>query len=627
MGRFLVSARDEGKMLRLKGEEDCKQTCHDSPFSKWEILVGPSDWENHSLGEDGTERYRIHRLPEICSHPGLYELGIAAAHTDLGRKINKINSSSVVPIYIGQADNVRMRLQEHGRGSSHLGSGTSTGEHGLFENIFSRGYPILYRWAPMQNKNEAEKTEGWLLETFDYAWKKGGNSIRCPDDILQKLDRTSSGIAQFSIFLEPFNPRNWSPFSVKQEGMKINLTMKDTESNSNDSEHIIGPWAFTFSKSRPRLVSGNWDVINNDDICGVALGDGSICRSRPVDGRKRCGQHEGMRVTGASSRLVIPSVTKDECVSEDYTICGVALGDGAVCRSRPTEGRKRCGEHKEMRVNESFSTSFVPKGDLETTEKHLKEEYSICGVALGDGSLCRSRPIEGRKRCGEHKGMRVNEKFSTSFVPKGDLETTEKHLKEEYSICGVALGDGSLCRSRPIEGRKRCGEHKGMRVNGSFSTSFVPKGNLETTEQHLKEEYSICGVALGEGSLCRSRPIEGRKRCGEHKGMRVFSTSFVPKGNLETKWNHFKEEYTICGVALGNGSVCRSRPIEGRKRCADHKGMRVNVSSSTSFIPKERLVTKGTSGVCGVGLRGGSVCMESPVRGRKRCEQHKGMRV
>ncbi|XP_077209795.1 protein EFFECTOR OF TRANSCRIPTION 2-like isoform X2 [Tasmannia lanceolata] len=501
--------------LRLKREE-CKHTYHDSSFSKWEILVGPSDWENHSLGKDGTERYRVHRLPEICSHPGLYELGIATVHTDLGRKVSKINSSRIIAVYLGQADNVRVRLQKHGRGSSHLGCGISTGEHGLFGNIFSRGYPIVYRWAPMQNKKEAEKTEGRLLETFDYAWNKGCNGTRRPEDILQKLDKTSSGIAQFSNFLEPFNPRNWSPFSVKQEGIKINSTMKDTESILNDSEHIIGPRAFSFSKSRPRLVSGNCDVNDNDDICGVALGDGSICRSRPVDRRKRCGQHVGMRVTGTASRLVIPSVTKEEYVSEDYTICGVALGDGSVCRSTPIKGRKRCGEHKGMRVNGSFSTSFVPKGDLETTEKHLKEEYSICGVALGDGSLCRSRPIEGRKRCAEHKGMRVNGLFSTSFVTKVDLETTEKHLKEEYSICGVALGDGSVCRSRPIEGRKRCAEHRGMRVNVSSSTSFSPKESLVT-----RGTSGVCGVGLRGGSVCMESPVCGRKRCERHKGMRV----------------------------------------------------------------------------------------------------------
>ncbi|XP_077209945.1 uncharacterized protein LOC143845469 isoform X2 [Tasmannia lanceolata] len=490
------------------------------------------------------------------------------------------------------------------------------------------------KWE-MQNKKEAEKTERQLLKIYDYAWNKTHNGTRRPDDILQKLDKTNSGIAQFSNFLEPFNPRNWSPFSVKQEGIKIYSTMKDTESILNGSEHIIGPRAFTFSRSRPRLVSRNCDVNDNDDICGVALGDGSICKCRPVDGRKRCGQHVGMRITGTSSVVVIPSVTKDEYVSENYTICGVALDDGSVCRSRPIEGRKRCGEHKGMRVNESFSTSFVPKGDLETTEKHRKEEHSICGVTLGDGSLCRSIPIEGRQRCGEHRGMRVNGTFSSSFVPKGDLETTEKHRKEEHSICGVTLGDGSLCRSIPIEGRQICGEHRGMRVNGTFSSSFVPKGDLKTTWNHFNEEYTICGVALGNGSVCRSRPIDGRQRCGEHKGMRVngtFSTSFVPKGDMETKRNHFKEEYTICGVALGNGSVCRSRPIEGRQRCGEHKGMRVNETFSTSFVPKGDMETKWNHlkeeyTICGVTLGNGSVCRSRPIEGRQRCGKHKGMRV
>lgn len=62
-------------------------------------------------------------------------------------------------MYLGQADNVRTRLQQYGRSGAHLGNGSSTGHPtdsvkkekgpGLFVEILSRGYPIVYRWAPV----------------------------------------------------------------------------------------------------------------------------------------------------------------------------------------------------------------------------------------------------------------------------------------------------------------------------------------------------------------------------------------------------------------------------------------------------------------------------------------------
>ncbi|KAK6944850.1 hypothetical protein RJ641_025952 [Dillenia turbinata] len=160
---------------RLK-REDCNKTKHDSVFSRWKaislsasflhiaqisrILIGPSDWENHSLGKEGCGRYRIHNLPN-CHSPGLYELGIAACPMGTGR-IEKLDPESIVVVYLGQADNVRTRLQRYGREGAHL-ENNSTSCHGqandldsvspgkgggLFKEIFSRGYSIVYRWAP-----------------------------------------------------------------------------------------------------------------------------------------------------------------------------------------------------------------------------------------------------------------------------------------------------------------------------------------------------------------------------------------------------------------------------------------------------------------------------------------------
>lgn len=82
----------------------------------------------------------------------------------MGRDINKLNPYQIVVVYLGQADNVRARLQQYGRSGAHLGNGRSTGiktdcnivpqqkRPGLFELILSRCYPIVYRWAPVSSK-------------------------------------------------------------------------------------------------------------------------------------------------------------------------------------------------------------------------------------------------------------------------------------------------------------------------------------------------------------------------------------------------------------------------------------------------------------------------------------------
>lgn len=121
------------------------------------MLIGPSDWEDYSEGKEGSARYRIHNLPEK-SCPGVYELAIAVSSSALGRGIYKLAPDRIVVVYLGQADNVRARLQHYGRSGSHLGNSgcfdysiDASIQKGrpLFREIFSQGYPIVYRWAPV----------------------------------------------------------------------------------------------------------------------------------------------------------------------------------------------------------------------------------------------------------------------------------------------------------------------------------------------------------------------------------------------------------------------------------------------------------------------------------------------
>ncbi|KAI5320230.1 hypothetical protein L3X38_039938 [Prunus dulcis] len=512
-------------VTRLK-REDCKRTKHDSHFSNWKILVGPSDWEDYSLGIEGAERYRVHNLPEKES-PGVYELGIAVLRTGLGREIGKLDPDYIVPVYLGQADNVRTRLQQYGRSGAHLGNGCPTGHPsdrvqkgpGLFAEILSRDYPVVYRWAPMENKSVALKTETQLLNTFDYAWNTNINGARRPDDVLKKLKMVSSSRTRFVNIAQKL-----VPFSPKKVGTRIEssilLSPEDKFSAyANRESHNPLSRVFKLGRSQPRLVLDRIGITQeNTIICGVDVGDGSICRMPPVPGRKRCAKHKGMRIN-MSTRVRISNSTVDS-ESECSAISSIEFHGAQIINSDPVE-------------------SFA----------------SICGFILADGSVCRTPPVPGRKRCAKHKGMRINGStrvgISNSTVDSESecsaISSIEFHgaqiinsdpVESFASICGFILADGSSCRRHPIQGRKRCDEHKGMRINRStrvgISNSTVDSESeysaissrvfhdAQIINRYPVESFtSICGIILPDGSSCRRHPIRGRKRCDEHKGKRI----------------------------------------------------------------------------------------------------------
>ena len=149
----------------------------------------------------------------------------------------------------------------------------------------------------MQNKKEAEKTEAQLLRYFDYAWNKGGNGARRQDDVLLKLDKIASGTLR-SDLLAKLPHLHWRLFGGKHEGVRINATMpsKETETAS-DLKHNLAWRPFKFSRNQPHVVSVRGVGYEDHGLCGVSLGDGSVCRNRPIEGRKRCGEHKGQRKT------------------------------------------------------------------------------------------------------------------------------------------------------------------------------------------------------------------------------------------------------------------------------------------------------------------------------------------
>ncbi|KAL5978719.1 hypothetical protein ACLOJK_029836 [Asimina triloba] len=385
----------EEEKRRLK-REDCKHNKHDSLFSKWEesqssdvgkhrfepnqslhrfdnrsdsdnievergrvvpwsnllrfqhistplhaeLLIGPTDWEDYSRGKDGAGKYRLHNIPISCSCPGLYELGIAADHTDGSHKLRKYGSDRIVVVYLGQADNIRTRLQDYGRSGSHLDHGNPIAVAYENENLclqrgpeipsFHISITLLTFWLfQMKNKKTAEKTETQLLKVFDYAWNNCGNGIRRPEDILLKLDRTVSNATFMPDIVSKFQRWKWVVLGKKRVGIRIDngLPFNEFKNTSDGRKSNSGSQVLKYSLSRPRIITKEPVVT-----CGVALGDGTVCSRRPIEGRKRCSEHKWKRINGR-------------------WVCLHGI---------PVLGGKRCGLHKGRRVTGS-KLAMIPE--------------------------------------------------------------------------------------------------------------------------------------------------------------------------------------------------------------------------------------------------------------------------
>ncbi|XP_009779863.1 protein EFFECTOR OF TRANSCRIPTION 2-like [Nicotiana tabacum] len=463
-----MEATNRSVTVRLNREE-CKRTKHDSAFSDWKILIGPNDWTNYLLRKEGAEKYRTQNLPNCTSCSGVYELGIAVSRRQAGREASRLDPDYIVPVYVGKSDSVRTRLQRYGREGAHLENGCSNSalhdqvnvsaskRAGLFTEAFSRGFSIVYRWAPVNDNKDAEKTEAQLLDRFDYAWNKGSNGVRRHNDVLRKLD----GISRATRL--PAFVRKLQLSLEKQKGVRIQackpllLENRDDFHDTFKSTYFL-PEIVKFGRSQPRIVSLS-SRVNNDpnNICGVALGHGSVCIRPPITGNKRCAEHKGMKVNGVEHKGM--SVKKPISKQLGAEIPGVFAG---------------------------------PATKISSEKMHWNIDIPACGATLLNGSFCRRKLSEGNKRCWQHKGAEIPSVFAGPSV-------------NHSPACGATLLNGSFCRRKPSEGNKRCWQHKGADIPSVFAGPSV-------------NHSPACGATLLNGSFCRRKPSEGNKRCWQHKG-------------------------------------------------------------------------------------------------------------
>ena len=323
----------------------------------------------------------------------------------------------------------------------------------------------------MGSKREAEATEGMLLSTFDYAWNKGSNGERRQLDLLIKL-----GDREFMRSRKSGISRVLFPFLRNQVGIRIKGEKHVLEEERKLSSDVVEEKKKSFgflasiiklSRSRPQPVSDKLDEIDGS-VCGVILGNGGRCNRSPVKGRKRCEEHKGQRVCRVSPVKQQPesSVGQDYNHEDSDVTCGVILANMEPCSKRPVLGRKRCEDHKGMRINaflfllnrtDREKTVETEKSDPEPPTGNIAEEEALsrfCEATTKSGGPCTRSSPKGSKRCWQHKEKTSGDSLPVKFHPVAGTQV----------ICGVKVSNGLVCERSPVKGRKRCEEHKGMRV-------------------------------------------------------------------------------------------------------------------------------------------------------------------
>lgn len=445
------SAPTDGQTLR-KGippaasrplrEDHHLRTSLDKLFSDWKVLVGPNDWRNHYKGLEGAAKYRLHNLPN-CFHSGVYELAVyldksTHAHDTRKGTSNRLNKDALVPVYVGQAENVRDRLQEYGRCGSHLEgslqngkcqqcetrtSQTNTGfierivvtagyfEEGfcplphLFTRAFDRAYSIAFRWTATKCKVDAAALEAFLLQSYDYAWNRGSNGERRPEDAFRKLQHISKtrSWGDFSKWMKL--PKIGGPSKVRnllEKRIDISevLWMLDNPATrlsvaaasiGGNSEFlsIFGRRKVKEEKGLPLICTKKHDRHSQSETltCGIIDGSGSLCNNIPLPGRKRCKAHKGMRLRAADK----PTMTKTHSVSGPSETGVCKWVDGGGMDDKPTLVSRR------YVVVQAAASELTQQGSLSL----------VCGYISKDGLTCMESPEKGRRRCTSHKGRRI----------------------------------------------------------------------------------------------------------------------------------------------------------------------------------------------------------------------------
>ncbi|KAG0631666.1 hypothetical protein M758_1G270800 [Ceratodon purpureus] len=478
--------------------EDCEFVKHDKLFSNWKILVGPSDWSEHAAGKDGIDRYHLHNLPASHFGPGVYELGVTApswSPTSHSQRTRALKREDVMAVYVGQADNIRLRLQKYGQAGSHLeGSrssklyqgdddsvdgGTSgsfrskvAAESGirksnkgprLFSEVFALGSSIAFRWAQTDSKVVAEQVESELLAVFDYAWNKGSNGNRRSRDILAKL---FMAWPTNDAFCNPgrFSGKKWLFCGTNAVGIKVALRKPQDIAPPKVSKKLC----HLLTAPPPKLpvaVRTPVKVASLELRCGVMTDKGLPCNAPPVRGRKRCLLHKGMRVRGVLTAghpplLVSHESSIDRINTSSVKRESVKVGGGSRCLPKVLMGRQSFFQTKTKTDQSTADYKTDCKIDQYKTVCNIDQYKTDCKI-----DHCK---IEPKTECKEESEVRrrplslsfntwmkmENERFHDSLDPAWS-DSAENELELSFHMAikqeqGHASGMSEIISKRRV---------------------------------------------------------------------------------------------------------------------------------------------------------------------------------
>lgn len=405
----------------------------------------------------------------------------------------------------------------------------------------------------MDNKQEAERTEAQLLRVFDYAWNKLQNGPCRREEILLKLEQGAA--SHRSSLLSRVRYMRQDIFGVKA-GIKIKGS-----GPVNTSPGIMKsmlPRVSTFVGFRPRLV-------NSDDSVGEAIDipwkkiSGIPCGNRQAH-RRRSEGNKVKKIDVAKRRTVL--------IQDSNSFCGVVLEDGSSCLEQPVEGRKRCSLHKGRRVKgspKSSSTSYPCQVEIPVIESipRLTEYLHNSDLTQESEILTKniSITVEGSLRQGNSvKAEKVNSR-------EAPTENGTHNTVRDACICEEKASHSEPESQEPQpSGRMWFELLKAQKKSASAHPSRGPES--QTRRDHVAP---VCGAMADIGSS-KMVPNGGRKICKEDSGLEVAGASL----SRSSGWQ------CICGARTPDGSPCMNQPVEGRKRCALHKGQRASCPPTPS---------------------------------------------
>ncbi|CAI5507384.1 unnamed protein product [Closterium sp. Naga37s-1] len=147
-------------------------------------------------------------------------------------------------------------------------------------------------------------------------------------------------------------------------------------------------------------------------------------------------------------------------------------------------------------------------------------------------------------------------------------------------------------------------------------TDKTPDRSPHRTPEKRQEDSAIkvCGAPLSQGGICRQAAVEGRVRCAEHKGMRVKASPEVSEAPEQAPQ---KPSSPLSESAFKVSEASQQVPLKVPHQKVDQN----------KKVPRNSARDVGAAVACGAPVNGGGTCQEAAVKGRVRCVAHKGIRV